>query len=315
MVRLGLRLALHSGREAFTRLLLTTVAVALGVAVLLGVLAEFHAFQADAKRSCWECTQGAARPDTLSTLAPKARAGRGELWNYSVDYFEGRTIERLDVAALGPGAPVPPGVSRLPGPGQYDVSPALAALLRTVPAGELGDRFPGSRAGTLGQAALSGPDELAVYVGYRPAALVTLPGTRLVTTIGTAPGPEVFTPFFRYAFGVGVLAVLFPVLILIGTATRLAAARREERFAALRLAGATPRDISVIASVDSVVSALAGAILGIGVFLAVRSALAGAEASHRAGRDRRDATPAQPDDRTRQCPIRVMRSSLRRDER
>jgi len=58
MVRLGLRLALHSGREAFTRLLLTTVAVALGVAVLLGVLAEFHAFQADASLPCWECTQG-----------------------------------------------------------------------------------------------------------------------------------------------------------------------------------------------------------------------------------------------------------------
>ena len=52
MIRLGLRLALHSGREALTRLLLTTVAVALGVAVLLGVLAVFHAFQADANRSC-----------------------------------------------------------------------------------------------------------------------------------------------------------------------------------------------------------------------------------------------------------------------
>ena len=121
MIRLGLRLTLHSGREAFTRLLLTTVAVALGVAVLLGVLAEFHAFQTDASMSCWECTQGTSVPKTLAASAPGARAGRGELWNYSVDYFEGRTIERLNVAALSPGAPVPPGVSRLPGPGQYDV--------------------------------------------------------------------------------------------------------------------------------------------------------------------------------------------------
>ena len=104
MIRLGMRLALHSGREAFTRLLLTTVAVALGVAVLLGVLAEFHAFQADASMSCWECTQGSSVPKTLGASAPGARAGRGELWNYSVDYFEGRTIERLDVAALGPQA-------------------------------------------------------------------------------------------------------------------------------------------------------------------------------------------------------------------
>jgi hypothetical protein len=84
----------------------------------------------------------------------------------------------------------------------------------------------------------------------------------------------VFTPFFRYAFATGVLAVLFPVLILISTATRLAAARREERFAALRLVGATRGDISVIASVDSVVSALLGTIVGIGVFLAVQPALA-----------------------------------------
>jgi hypothetical protein len=269
MIRLGLQLTLHSGREAFTRLLLTTVAVALGVAVLLGVFAEFHAFQADANRSCWECTQGATVPKALGT--------RGELWNYSADFYQGRTIERLDLAALGSGAPVPPGVSRLPAPGQYYASPALAALLRTVPRDELGDRFPGTMIGVLGNAALAGPDELAIYVGYQPSSLAAVPGTQLVTTLQGTPGPAVFTPFFRYAFAVGVLAVLFPILILIGTATRLAAARREERFAALRLVGATPRDINVIASVDSVVSTFFGAIAGIGLFLAIRPALAGAE--------------------------------------
>ena len=269
MVRLGLQLTLHSGREAFTRLLLTTVAVALGVAVLLGVFAEFHAFQADANRSCWECTQGATVPKALGT--------RGELWNYSADFYQGRTIERLDLAALGSGAPVPPGVSRLPAPGQYYASPALAALLRTVPRDELGDRFPGTMIGVLGNAAVTGPDELAIYVGYQPSSLAAVPGTRLVTALQGTPGPAVFTPFFRYAFAVGVLAVLFPILILIGTATRLAAARREERFAALRLVGATPRDINVIASVDSVVSTFFGVVVGIGLFLAIRPTLAGAE--------------------------------------
>jgi hypothetical protein len=269
MVRLGVRLTLHSGREAVTRLLLTTVAVAIGVAVLLGVFAEFHAFQANSNRSCWECTQGTA-------AVPQRLPGHGELWNYSVDYYQGQTIERLDVAALGPDAPVPPGISRRPGAGQFYASPALAALLRAVPRDELGDRFPGTMVGTIGDSALSGPDELAIYLGYRPSSLATVPGTGVVTAIAASPGPEVFTPFFRYAFGVGVLAVLFPILILISTATRLAAARREERFAALRLVGATPQDINVIASVDAVVSALCGAVLGIGLFLAIRPALAGA---------------------------------------
>ena len=81
--------------------------------------------------------------------------------------------------------------------------------------------------GVLGNAALTGPDELAIYVGYQPSSLAAVPGTRLVAALQGTPGPAVFTRFFRYAFAVGVLGVLFPILILIGMATRLAAARRE----------------------------------------------------------------------------------------
>ena len=268
MIRLGLQLVLASGREALTRLLVITLAVAAGVALLLCVLAEFHAFQANSSRPCWECTNTSALPATLPS--------RGLETNYSVDFYQGHTIERLDEAALGPGAPVPPGISRLPGPGEYYASPALAHLLRTVPAGQLGDRFRGTLAGTIGNTALDSPDELAIFVGYTPQALEQLPGSRLVTTISASPGPEVFTPFFRYAFATGVVAVLLPVLILISTATRLAAARREERFAALRLVGATMSDIGVFASVDSVVSAVLGTVAGIGVFLGVQPALAAA---------------------------------------
>jgi len=268
MIRLGLQLTLHSGREAFGRLLVTAAAVAVGVALLLGVLAEFHAFQANASQPCWSCTQGASVPSALPA--------RGELWNDSVDFYQGQTITRLDVAALGSGAPVPPGIARLPAPGEYYASPALAALLRAVPVAELGDRFPGRLAGTIGQPALNGTNDLVIYIGYTPAALKAVPGTSWVTSIATAPPPEVFTSFFRYAFLVGVLAVLFPMLVLISTATRLAADRREERFAALRLVGGTPANIRVIASVEAMVSAFLGAAGGTVIFLLVRPALAGA---------------------------------------
>ena len=44
--------------------------------------------------------------------------------------------------------------------------------------------------------------------------------------------------------------------IFIGTATRLAAARREQRFAAMRLVGATPRQVSVISAVEASIAAL-----------------------------------------------------------
>ena len=268
MVRLSLQLALRSGREGLLRLLITAAAVGVGVALLLGVLAEFHAFQANASQPCWSCTQGAAVPRTLPS--------HGDLWNNSVDFYQGQTISRLDVAALGPNAPVPPGIPRLPPAGGYYASPALAALLRTVPADELGARFPGKLIGTIGQAGLNGAGDLAIVIGHTPAQVGKIPGTQWVTSISTAPTAEVFTPFFRYAFGIGVLAVLFPMLVLISTATRLAADRREERFAALRLVGGTPGDIRVVATVEAVISAFLGAVLGTVIFLLVRPALAGA---------------------------------------
>jgi hypothetical protein len=268
MLRLGLQLTLRTGREAMVRLLITAAAVAVGVALLLGVLAEFHAFQANASQPCWSCTQGASVPRTLPA--------HGELWNNSVDFYAGQTISRLDVAALGPGAPVPPGITRLPAPGTYYASPVLAALLRTVPADQLGARFPGRLTGTIGQAGLNGAGDLAVYIGRTQEQVRSIPGTQWVTSIDSAPGQAVFTPFFRYAFGIGVLAVLFPMLVLIGTATRLAADRREERFAALRLVGGTPGDIRVLAAVESVIGAFLGAVSGTVIFLLARPALAGA---------------------------------------
>jgi FtsX-like permease family protein len=268
MFRLGLQLTLRSGREAIVRLLVTAAAVAVGVALLLGVLAEFHAFQVNANKPCWSCTQGAPVPSTLPS--------HGELWNNSVDFYQGRTINRLDVAALGPNAPVPPGITQLPPAGDYYASPALAALLATVPADELGARFSGKMIGTIGQAGLHGSGDLAIYIGHTSAQVNKIPGTQWVTSINSAPAQAVFTPFFRDAFGIGVLAVVFPMLVLISTATRLAADRREERFAALRLVGGTPGDIRIVAGVEAVLGAFLGAAGGTVIFLLVRPALADA---------------------------------------
>jgi hypothetical protein len=268
MYRLGLRLTLNSGREPLVRLLVTAAAVAIGVVIMLSVLADFNAFKVTNNKPSWESTQG------LAVSRDYASATNSELWNYSNDIYQGQTIERLDVAGLGPQAPVPPGVSRLPASGQYYASPALAALIRSVPADELGARFPGRLAGIIGQQALTGPDELVIYVGYQPSQLVGRPATVLVRSIGDSPAKLIWTHYFRDAFVVGAIAFLFPILILVGTATRLAAARREERYAALRLVGATSRQISVISSVDAVVSALVGVLAGIGIFLLLQPALA-----------------------------------------
>ncbi len=71
------------------------------------------------------------------------------------------------------------------------------------------------------------------------------------------------------------LAMLAPVLIFIATATRLSAARREQRFAAMRLVGATRRQVSLLAATESTAAAVLGVAAGFGIFFLLRAPVAG----------------------------------------
>ncbi|HEY7146498.1 MAG TPA: FtsX-like permease family protein [Streptosporangiaceae bacterium] len=297
MISLGLRLLVNGGREAVTRLVILTVAVGLGVGLLLTAVAATNAAVTWNNRHAWFWT------GTSSVVPRTAAAGTAPLWWHPVgDFFEGQQIERFDVAAAGASSPVPPGLPRDPAPGTYYASPALAALIHDTPAGQLASRYPGHLAGTIGDAALPSPDSLVVVVGRRPAQLARTPNTVQVRSVndvmpgtfvppchgphcGRVPSPEGLAYFPNDAGGgsssidlilaVVALAILTPVLIFIGTATRLSAARREERFAAIRLAGATRGQVSLIAATESTAAAVLGTAIGFGLFFLLRIPVAG----------------------------------------
>ncbi|MFF4891918.1 FtsX-like permease family protein [Micromonospora chersina] len=273
MIRFAVRLSLAGGREAAARLAVIATAVALGVGMLLATLAGMNAVNAQNQRYAW-----------LNTAVAPAAADPSVdplWWLIREDYFHGDSIGRVEVAATGPDSPVPPGIPRLPGPGEYYVSPALGELLHTTPAAQLGDRFPGHQVGTIGEVALPSPDSLLIVIGRTPSDMEHL-GARKATQIMTT-SPSVCSrgcyvginhDGMALVLSIVAVALLFPVLIFIGTATRLAATRREQRFAAMRLIGATPRQISVISAVESVLAAAVGTAVGFGLFLALRPGLA-----------------------------------------
>ncbi|GAA3256608.1 FtsX-like permease family protein [Dactylosporangium siamense] len=275
-VRVGVHLFRRGGREAAARIAVTAAAVAVGVALLLSVLAIYHGYEQTVARACWPCTglpgSDSVPPPIEDLTQPVSAAPQDDaaLWHYAEDHFRGHVIERLDVAALGSHAPLVPGLTRLPNAGEYYLSPALARLIAATPHDRLGDRFPGTRAGLIGAPGLSGPDDLAIVVGYEPATLAAVAGTTRITEVRLTPQRRGDTSIYRFGFGLGAVSLLLPMLVLIGNATRLAAARREERYAAMRLVGATPRQIGVIASVDSLLGALLGTVLGAGIWLLVR---------------------------------------------
>ena len=282
MIRLGLRLAVSGGREAVTRLVIVAIAVGIGVGLLLTAVSAVNAVNAQNDRYAWLDT-GASNPSQPGSGGRHGGPAAPLRVLITTDEFDGQTIYRADVAATGPASPVPPGIPRDPGPGQYYISPALSALLRNAPAAELADRYPGHQAGLIGQAGLPSPDSLVIVVGRSAAQMAHLPGAAEVTSFNTTPpgsnggvnrGDGLGAKGLDLVLSVVALALLLPVLIFIGTATRLSAARREQRFAAMRLVGATPRQISLIAAVESTVAAAAGVAIGFGLFFVLRVPLA-----------------------------------------
>jgi hypothetical protein len=263
---------LGSGREAALRVLVTAAAVALGVGMLLACLAGANGLHAQTDRGAWLDTSAqASRPISAS----------GRLWWLtSTDEFSNQEIDRVDIAAASPTAAVPPGIAHLPGPGEYYASPALTTLLRSEPANELRDRYPGHQIGTIGAAALPSPDSLIIVIGHTARQLSQASGAVEVGAIQRTPAScydcqntTGSGSVLQFILAGGAVALLLPVLILIATASRLSAARREERFAAMRLVGATPRQISAVSAVEAAVAAVAGVVAGFALFFVFRPLL------------------------------------------
>ncbi|MEV4389509.1 FtsX-like permease family protein [Micromonospora sp. NPDC049580] len=262
MIRFGLRLALAGGREALTRLLVIAAAVTIGSGLLLTTLAGVNAVDAQLTRYA-----------SIYPQASTAGAADPLWWSTRDDFFHSKQILRIDVAANGPTAPTPAGIPSTPGPGEFYVSPALRELFAAQPADQLADRYPGRDLGTVGPSGLTSPDALLAIVGGTPDSVAKLPNSRQVANLDDKPAlPETTV---NLILGVIAGGLLFPVLIFIGTATRLSAARREQRFAAMRLVGATPRQISTVAAVEAAAAAVAGTAVGFGLFYAFRGSLAG----------------------------------------
>ncbi|MGD0313088.1 MAG: FtsX-like permease family protein [Acidimicrobiales bacterium] len=171
-------------------------------------------------------------------------------------------------------------MSRLPGPGQYVASPKLVSLIRSQPADELRDRYSGRLVGIIGSAGLPSPNSLIIVIGHSADELSKQPAAIEIGAIHSdlancysCQSVVGSGPVLEFIMVGAAVALVLPILILIATASRLSAVRREERFASMRLVGATPRQISTISAVEAVIAALAGVVIGFGLFFAVRPLL------------------------------------------
>jgi MFS family permease len=244
---------LRVDRRTRTSAILTAigVAVATGLVLLLATLP--FATEHREQRALWQGDNFYSRnSDGPAKL----------LYSASKDYFDGQQIIRVDVA-LAPGATsagleLPAGVPQLPGPGETVVSPALGRLLQANPAARLGDRF-GKPVGALGDDGLRFPEQLVALIGHSPDAMPEASSQ----VAGFPKGEARPDGLLMLLSWVGIIVLLVPSLVLVASSARLTAARRERRLAALRLAGATPGQVTNMVAAETTLSAGIGALLGL----------------------------------------------------
>lgn len=258
-----------AGRErgGSKRLAGIVVGVAVGVALLLLVLAAHAALGARSERTTWPfgdtmTAADRATPLTDGTVIVRATGYYGE----PDDYFEGAAIQRVTIAATAGSTVSVPGVGVPPRPGEFYASPALQQLLAETPADQLGNRY-GRLVGTIEPAGLLGPQQLLAVVGATPDEVTGQLGANVRTELTGATYPNAN---YRIIAIVGGIAVLFPVVVLISIVTQLGQAARTERFATIRLIGAGPRLVARLAGLEALVPALVGGVAGIALFFALR---------------------------------------------
>ncbi|SNU02404.1 Cell division protein FtsX [Ruaniaceae bacterium KH17] len=255
------RLFIGSARGARARLAGIAVGVMIGVALFLLLWGAAENLGARSERGTWaEWPQTSRYLENAADLRDDEAAIRP-----GVDYFEGTPIPTAAIAVTGATTVRAPGIATLPGPGEYVASPAAAELIDAQPRELLAERY-GTRIGEIGRAGLESPDQLLIIIGASAEELTRFASAILVTEFA---GYDYVSDAYRGLAVVGAIAVLIPVLLLIGIVTDLGAAQRAERIATLRLIGATPRKVARLTAVETAVTTAAGAIFGIGLYFAL----------------------------------------------
>ena len=265
---LGARLAAAGGRASWSRTAMTAIGVGLGVALLLLAAATPTALDARDART-------AARDDLQLSDAPTTRGPRTLLVADAAVRFRDEDVRGRLVQREGAAAPVPPGLARLPAAGEVVVSPRLRRLLDGPDGALLRPRIPGRIVGTITDAGLSGPGELAFWAG-RGDLRVGPDGVRRIDRFGDTSQSEGQSPILALLVVVALVVLLVPVAVFVGAAVRFGGEERDRRLAALSLVGADRRMVRRIAGGEALLGALLGLATGTAFFLGARQLASGA---------------------------------------
>ena len=270
-----------SGRQSFARLGLTTAAVALGIMLVCCLTAGVNGILGRAggttiSLAAHQASRKEASQQPIDGVDPLRISGVVRLGNAS------KWREQLIQAYSMYGTAKSPQFAKLktPGPGEYYLSQALADAVAQHPEDDILARFGKNTKylGVLPSEYTASPDALIMVRGASAeevaasdnvakaqgqtsyfANVYRTDANGLKSDVSLDPGSIII-------LSIGATILLFPIVIFVSVATQLGAAQREKRYAALRLIGATKRQVTRILLLDSLLASVVGVVIGLGAF-------------------------------------------------
>jgi len=276
-----------SGRQSFARLGLTTVAVALGIVLVCYFTAGVNGLMGRVNglainTAAYQATRGVAEQKPIAGVEPLkvggTRRGDASKWRgqYIQYYSMYSTAKSPQFAKL-----------KTPRPGEYYLSKALADAVAEYPEDNILARFGKNTKylGVIPSEYTASPDALMIVRGA--SAEEVAESDAFTKSQGQ---PSYFADVYRtdanglksdakidpvavIVFGVGGTILLFPIVIFVSVATQLGAAQREKRYAALRLIGATKRQVGRALMLESLLASVVGVLIGLGAFWLLQAPL------------------------------------------
>ena len=276
-----------SGRQSFARLGLTTAAVALGVVLVCYFTAGVNGLMGRVNglainTAAYQAARGVAEQKPIAGVEPLKVGGtrRGDASKWRGQYIQSYSMY---------GTAKSPQFAKLktPRPGEYYLSKALADAVAEYPEDNILARFGKNTKylGVIPSDYVASPDALMIVRGA--SAEEVAESDAFTKSQGQ---PSYFADVYRtdanglksdakidpvavIVFGVGGTILLFPIVIFVSVATQLGAAQREKRYAALRLIGATKRQVGRVLMLESLLASVVGVIIGLGAFWLLQAPL------------------------------------------
>lgn len=274
-MRLAWLLFTRSFRHSWRRFLLLALALCIGVFLLLLAVAGLNglghrmnstSWQQTIRQSAMASAQSATSPEPLYVMLSSGS---------SVDSFW--RDKQINITKMVAGGDTSPQFQGLPTPakGEYYVSPGLKKIIDEHPEDAMGSRFGDKLLGLIPETYVVSPDELSVvsHMDLAEAQHLEKAGMSVMKLYAINQRPAIeprYSAIVTPVLYLAVLIFLLPIMHLVSVATRLGSSQREQRYAALRLIGATRTQIRHIMTLESLIASLVGIIFGITLYMVAR---------------------------------------------